>query len=635
MKDMMQEHSNKADGIRWFLGLVFLIVAAGASCLLLMKEMGVAGVSLPGCGEQSACGDLSRGFFGSVPGVGWPTSYVGFTFFAAMMVAWTACWPKVPRSIVLLVRLGVLMSVVFMVVILVEWKLCPYCITAHLANIAFWITVEYSKSADTNETMEGSSMNSITTFICSFVLLTMGLYVGQTQVDEIDGIRRAASEQANIDEIVKATLGGTVDPTADGKKVDDGVFEAPKTAVKDPTEFGGRYLLGPENAPVQIVMVGDYQCPDCNRYEKIVAKILESRDDVSLSVRHFPFNSDCNPYVSRTMHGNACWAAKFAETAGILGGEEAFWNAHRLLFEVKGSFTRDEFPELVQQLGFDRQTFEQVMVGPVVDAVVQEDIEIGGQLGVYFTPMIFINGVQLKWWQNPVDLSSTVDQLAKAIADGRNDGSLKAPPSTEQKYIDDWRTGPTRSTPDRPGLSMGMASAPHRIIVFSDYTDTQLKPVDERIRKLMKKYPGQIKYDIMASPKNPDCNSKVLDRFRDLFPSGCIAAKAVKASAKLGDKEGYWGMIEYLMNAGQQVTQPEIVAAAVSLGMDRDQFIETMNSQEIDAQVQTDVLRSRGWGMRTFPAIVVDGKLIPRWKLEDKPIIEQVVEIAVNGESEE
>ena len=85
-------------------------------------------------------------------------------------------------------------------------------------------------------------------------------------------------------------------------------------------------------------------------------------------------------------------------------------------------------------------------------------------------------------------------------------------------------------------------------------------------------------------------------------------------------------MIEYLMNVGQQVTQPEIVSAAVSLGMDRDQFIETMNSQEIDAQ--TDVLRSRGWGMRTFLAIVVDGKLIPRWKLEDKPIIEQVVEIA-------
>ena len=66
-----------------------------------------------------------------------------------------------------------------------------------------------------------------------------------------------------------------------------------------------------------------------------------------------------------------------------------------------------------------------------------------------------------------------------------------------------------------------MASAPHRIIVFSDYTDTQLKPVDERIRKLMKKYPGQIKYDIMASPKNPDCNP------RSSIVSGSVSADAL------------------------------------------------------------------------------------------------------------
>ena len=633
MKGMMQQDSHKADGIRWFFGLVFLIVAAGASCLLLMKEMGVAGVSLPGCGEQSACGDLSRGFFGSVPGTGWPTSYVGFTFFISMMMAWAACWPKVSASLVLIARLGVIMSVVFMIVILVEWKLCPYCITAHLANIAFWIILEYSKDSDTTEKMEGSSMTALWTFICSFVLLTVGLFVGQMQVDSIDGVQRVAAEQANIDEIVKATLGGVTDPLAEDAKVDEGgVFEAPLTAVKNPDEFGGRYLLGPQDAPVQIVMVGDYQCPDCNRYEGIVSEILDNRDDVSLSIRHFPFNTDCNPYVTRTIHGNACWASKFAETAGILGGEEAFWNAHRLLFEVKGSFTVDEFPVLVQQLGFDPQTFQQVMIGPVVDAILQEDIKIGGQLGVYFTPMIFINGVQLKWWQNPVDLSSTVDQLARAIADGRNDGSLKAPPNTEQKYIDDWRTGVVRRTPDKSGLSMGIASAPHKILVFSDYTDEGLKAVDERIRKLMDKYPGQISYDIMASPKNPDCNARVLDRFRELFPSGCMAAKAVKASAKLGGKEAYWAMMEYLMNAGQQVTQPEIIAAGVRMGMDRDQLMETMDSQEIDALVQTDVLRSKSWGMRSFPAIVVDGKLIPRWKLGDKLIIEQVVDIAVNGE---
>ena len=81
-------NATAGDTLRWILGLVFLIVAAVASGLLMMKEMGVMGVVLPGCGEQSACGDLSRGFFGSVPGIGWPTSYMGFTYFIAMIAAW-------------------------------------------------------------------------------------------------------------------------------------------------------------------------------------------------------------------------------------------------------------------------------------------------------------------------------------------------------------------------------------------------------------------------------------------------------------------------------------------------------------------------------------------------------------------
>lgn len=630
--DVIQEDMHKLDWLRWSLGLVFLIVALGASCLLMMKEMGVIGVSLPGCGEQSACGDLSRGFFGSVPGIGWPTSYVGFTFFLAMMVAWTSCWPRVPGSFVVLTRLGLTMSVVFMVVILIEWKLCPYCITAHLANIAFWIIVEFSKDSKENRVMEGSSMNTIKTFVLSWIVATIGLAIAQSQIDHLDGINRAAAEQINIDEIVKATLAGGVDPTKisdSGKR--DGVFKQPEKAMQDPSDFGGRYLLGPENAPVQIVMVGDYQCPDCKRYEKLVSEIMKQRDDVSVSIRHFPFNTDCNPYVSRTMHGNACWASKFAETAGILGGSDAFWKAHEMLFEVDGKFTVDEFPILVNRLGFDPNTFQQVMVGPVVDAVVQEDIEIGGNLGVYFTPMIFVNGVQLKWWQNQIDIADTIDKLATAIKEGRDDGKLKAPLSVEEKYIDDWRTGISRRVPpDRLGVSKGVASAPHSVIVFSDYTDPQTKQVHEQVMEVMARYPGEFRYDIMASPKNPDCNSRVLPRFREMFPSGCIAAKAVKAAGKLGGKEAYWAMIEFFMDAGQKVTLPEIIAASTKIGLDRDEFIEMIESPEVQTIMETDMLRSKGWGMRSFPGVVVDGKLIPRWKLEDKKIVEQVMEIVVN-----
>ncbi|MEE2906241.1 MAG: thioredoxin domain-containing protein [Planctomycetota bacterium] len=633
--------STAADSLRWFIGLLFLVIAAAASGLLLMKEMGVIGITLPGCGEQSACGDLSRGFFGSVPGIGWPTSYLGFTYFIAMLVAWSACWPGVPSIILWIGRLGALFSLLFMIVIFVEWKLCPYCITAHVANFGFWITLECSTRLGGTRRTEGTSMPAFMNLVFSWIIVTALLSVGQAQADHFDSIAREANAQANIDEIVKATMGGGANPleqaaqeTGPGSNPEEGdgiAFTGRRTVVDNPSEFAGRYLYGPQNAPVQIVMVGDYQCPDCRRYEEEIAKILESRDDVSLSVRHFPFNKDCNPHVGRTLHGNACWAARFAETAGILGGEEAFWQAHRMLFEVRGRFTPQEFPGMVQQLGLDPVLFQQIMEGSAVEALIQEDIAIGGQLGVYFTPMIFVNGVQLKWWQIPIQLDVTVDALARAIASGQNDGIIKAPPTTAVKYIEDWRDGPVRQISDPMGVSQGVMSAPNSIVLYADYTDPQTKALHDRIEVLRETYPG-IRYDILGIPKNPDCNDNIRPEYRDTFPSSCAAVKAVKAAGKLGGRDAYWGMIEFLMESGQQVTKPEILSTATQLGLDREAFLTMMESQQINAMVQTDILRTKGWRLRSFPSLYVNGKLVPRWKLNDEPIVERVVKLAVTGE---
>ncbi|MCH2151713.1 MAG: thioredoxin domain-containing protein [Phycisphaerales bacterium] len=627
--------------VRWILGLTLLTVATVASGLLLMKEMGVIDVSLPGCGAQSACGDLSRGFFGSVPGIGWPTSYLGFTYFLAMLVAWSACWPRVPGSMRWVSRLGVLFSIMFMIVILVEWKLCPYCITAHVANLGFWIIVEWSSRA---QTRGSSPMPAFLTFAFSWIIVTALLAGGQAQADHFDAIEREANSQANMDEIVQATLGGgSVNPLKQAAEQDgtfspgakddpdDISFKGKRTVVNDPNQFKGRYLKGSPEAPVKVVMLSDYQCPDCKRFEDQMWTILENRDDVSLSVIQFPFNEDCNPYVSRTLHSNACWAAKFAETAGILGGDEAFWKAHRMMFKRKGRFTTQDFPGLVKELGYDPQMFQNIMVGPAVDALIAEDVGIGGQLGVFFTPMIFINGVQLKWYQNSSNLALQISKVATAIKNGTDDGSLKAPPTTAVKYVEDWRDGVVRVIPDTQNVAKGRSTDEHSIVLFADYTDPTTRELHARVEALRDKYPG-IRYNILAFPKNPDCNSNIQPQFKDAYPSACDAALAVKAAGKIGGKNAYWSMIDFLMANGQQVTLPEILAAAEGMGLNKNELVAAMASKEVEGMVQTDILRGRGWGLRSVPAIFVDGKWIPRWRLEGEPIVERVVKLAVTGE---
>ena len=63
-------------------------------------------------------------------------------------------------------------------------------------------------------------------------------------------------------------------------------------------------------------MLTDYQCPDCRRLEDEAMRLVEERDDLSLSIKHFPMCAEatpgvpCNKYVKRTLHANACWAAR-------------------------------------------------------------------------------------------------------------------------------------------------------------------------------------------------------------------------------------------------------------------------------------------------------------------------------------
>src|SRR6185295_4441596 len=81
-----------------------------------------------------------------------------------------------------------------------------------------------------------------------------------------------------------------------------------------PTLFTGRYRMGPEVAPIRVVMFTGYQCPDCRKMEPQVEELLKTRKDVSISIKHFPFCPDCNRHTPM-MQPNGCWAARAAEAA--------------------------------------------------------------------------------------------------------------------------------------------------------------------------------------------------------------------------------------------------------------------------------------------------------------------------------
>ena len=126
----------------WMLGIFGLSLAIVASAVLVLKQLDLLGTSLPGCGPQSACDKVTSTAWGRVPGLGWPVSYVGFSYFLAMLVAWFGARTHVSGWIRWTSRAGALASFIFIIAMISLEALCPYCLAAHVGNLAFWIAIE-------------------------------------------------------------------------------------------------------------------------------------------------------------------------------------------------------------------------------------------------------------------------------------------------------------------------------------------------------------------------------------------------------------------------------------------------------------------------------------------------------------
>ena len=73
---------------------------------------------------------MAASVWGKVPGIGWPTSFLGLAYFFAALVVWCMVRGGPSSPLRYVARLGALISVGFGAVILLEGYACPYCLVA-------------------------------------------------------------------------------------------------------------------------------------------------------------------------------------------------------------------------------------------------------------------------------------------------------------------------------------------------------------------------------------------------------------------------------------------------------------------------------------------------------------------------
>lgn len=653
-------------GARFVAGALSLLVAAGASAALVAEHFG--GIGLPGCGAGGGCGEAARSVYGKLPLVGLPTSGLGLAYFLAALAGYVSVRGRVGRGCRWVARLGALASAGFLVVSIVEDLICPYCIVSHLANFAFVGVLESTRRQSARGT--AGLWPAVAMFLLTMGAL--GIAEAGAQAKARDEAERALSESTNrllsqsqgttaiessgIDpdsipddfEPVSEPEKDAAEPVSDarregsdaaGANADDegaialGVMSergAEGEAVEEVAAaemgpgFTGRYRLGPEVSPVRIVIFSDYQCPECKNMEKQAMEVLEKHPEVSLSAKHFPFCNECNRHYEGNKHPNACRAARAAEAAGIVGGNDAFWTMHKWLFGVNGVFTPQELAAQAAKMGLDGEAFARAYADPATNELVAGDADEAMALGLRFTPTVYVNGVELRGTIATGALMRAVEALLATKptpATAANDH----PVGMEQKVAEDWLAEtPMREGTDQRAWSLGPEDAPLKLSMWGDYQEPFTARADAALRELVTKR-GDLRYTFRHYPVDNRCNMFVR---QVMYPYSCNASRAAEAAGELGGEEGYWKMHTWLLANQATLTEQTIVAYAKEMGLDEAQFMQAYRGKGANDAIGEDTRAGARVNIQTLPTMMLNGRKVPRWMVGEEIVLDRILDAA-------
>jgi protein-disulfide isomerase len=138
---------------------------------------------------------------------------------------------------------------------------------------------------------------------------------------------------------------------------------------------------GPANAPVQVTVFSDFECPFCRRAEPALTQLIARfPEEVMLVWKHYPLS----------IHAGARPAAEAAQCAHDQG---RFWPFHDALFAETLPASQAAFADLARRLGLDVGLFADCLVRHAHAREVERDVAAGERAGVAGTPTVFINGL--------------------------------------------------------------------------------------------------------------------------------------------------------------------------------------------------------------------------------------------------
>lgn len=139
-------------------------------------------------------------------------------------------------------------------------------------------------------------------------------------------------------------------------------------------------FIGPADAQVVMIEFSDFNCGYCGRFAReTLNPLMEAyKDRVKFVYRDYPILAQSSL--------DAALAAQCAFEQGN------FWDYHNALFNNQGSFGRDLYLQLAQEMAFDVESFTTCLDDQQYLNEIAADFNVAREFGLRGTPSFFING---------------------------------------------------------------------------------------------------------------------------------------------------------------------------------------------------------------------------------------------------
>jgi len=170
--------------------------------------------------------------------------------------------------------------------------------------------------------------------------------------------------------------------------------------------LGQSPVKGSWNAPITLVMFGDYQSDYTARAQFVVDRLLgEFKQDLRYVFKHYPLTQQ-HPFASE-----AALASLASE------GQNLFWEFHALLLKNSRRLDSTQILVLAGEAGLELPTFEEGRRSITALSRLSADEKEATRLGVSGVPAVYLNGRLMKTWRYDY-LKSQVEEIRKRLGKG-------------------------------------------------------------------------------------------------------------------------------------------------------------------------------------------------------------------------